>query len=93
MTTKTPKKLLIQAKLKVCGIFYEAKGKTVEDVLNNFKLPTAKSIAVLTMTKGDKERIKVLQPNLVIGLWGKTSRTRKTFALKYIKALLKDFDE
>jgi hypothetical protein len=88
-----PKITKIKATLKVLGKYYKAEGKTLEETLTKLKPPVAKSVGILLLEKGKLKREKILQPFTVLGLWGKTGKTRQDIALKNIKLLFSDFDD
>uniref|UniRef100_A0A6H1ZPT7 Uncharacterized protein n=1 Tax=viral metagenome TaxID=1070528 RepID=A0A6H1ZPT7_9ZZZZ len=90
--TKTQKKLLIKATIKILGRYYSAEGKTVEETLLKLQLPVAKTVAVLTLQKGELERIKILSPSIVSGVWGKRGKTPQIIAMKHLNLLFGDFN-
>lgn len=90
-TTKKPVK--IKATLKLLAHYYEAEGKTVEEALNKINPPVAKTVGVLTLEKGKLKREKILQQHTVSGAFGKFGPTRKTIAMKHLKAIFSDFDD
>jgi len=90
MVTKTTK---IKATLKLLGRYYEAEGKTLEETLLKLNPPVAKTLGILTLEKGKLKREKIIQPRLVMGLWGKQSQTMKDGAMKNFNLLFSDFNE
>ena len=86
------KTIKIKATLKLIGRYYEAEGKTLQETIFNLKPPVAKTIGVLTLKKGELERLKILQPRVIMGLWGKQSKTMQDVAMKHINLLFSDFD-
>ena len=92
-TKKTIKKIVkIKATLKLLSQYYTAEGKTVAETLNKLQPGIAKTMGVLTLEKGDLKRERIIQPGIVMGLWGKRSPTMQLVAMKNITALFSDFD-
>lgn len=86
------KETKIKATLKLLSRYYEAEGKTLEETIFKLKPPVAKTIGILTLTKGDLTREKILQPRIVMGLWGKQSQTMKDVQMKHINLIFSDFN-
>lgn len=78
---------MIHVKLKNSGRYYEAEGETVLNAVLNLKIENPKGISVLTIIDGEKEKVKILKPFLLNGLFGKTSQMRKDIALKQLGIL------
>lgn len=91
MVTKK-KTIKIKATLKILSRYYEAEGKTLEETLLKLKPPVAKTLGILTLEKGKLNRMRILNPRLVMGLWGKQSQTMKDVAMKNITILFSDFN-
>ena len=64
MKTKKPVKKpkpVYNAKIKIMGKFFEAIGTTSEEAITSLVVPgQPKGLAILTVTKGDTEKIKIL---------------------------------
>lgn len=76
------------AKLKNAGKFYEAEGETALEAVLNLKVENPKGISILTIIDGKKEKVRILKPFLIQGLFGKTSQMRKDIALKQLGILV-----
>ena len=90
--TKTKTKQ-IKATLHVLGRNYEAKGKTVEEVLLKLKPPIVKSKGILTLEKGDLKKERILNFFIVNSTFGVVSPTTKAFAIKNLTILFNDFND
>jgi len=91
--TTTNKKPLIKAQIKLMGRYYTAEGKTVEEVLSKLEPPIAKTVGVLTLKKGELERIRVIPPKMIANMWGHRSPTMKNIAIKNFTLLFSDFNK
>jgi len=89
--TKTKQK--IKATLKILSRVYKADGKTVEEVITNLEPPIAKTIGILTLEKGKRKKERIINPRMVMGLWGKQSPTMKNIAMKNLINLFGDFND
>ena len=88
---------MIYSTLKTLGRLYEAKGKTVEEAVDNLKPQGARGISVLTLyTKGAKgivkqRREKVLSPKQIKHLFSGLGSTNKMLANKDLRQIFGDF--
>ena len=90
---KTKKKGLVsggeyKATLKVLGRIYESRGKTVDEVLNNFK-PEGwiKGAGVLIVEKDGVIREKVISGNHIKNIFSLTNGTLREVSLKWVRGL------
>lgn len=81
------KKLEIISSIKTMGKVVTAKGKTIEEAILNLKPEVCRGIGILVLEKGDIKREKVIQQRLVMGLYGKSSRTLQILTLKGVVSL------
>ena len=85
---KVGKPSLILATLKVLGRVYESKGRTIDEVLNNFKTDHwVKGAGVLIVKKDGVTKEKIISGNHIRNLFGMASGTMKTISLKWVKSL------
>ena len=78
---------MINSSLKLLGKLYHGKGETILEAIENLQPEIAKGTGVLTLTKGDVSKEKVILPRIVMGVWGKVSRLHKEIALKNVGQL------
>jgi hypothetical protein len=83
----TPK---VKAKIKLLGRYYESEGKTVEEALHSLKIPVAKGVGVLTVSKGENSRTKVITGQIISNFFGNRSPQMKSIALKGIIQFFSD---
>lgn len=87
------KTIKIKATLKLLSRYYTAEGKTVEEVIKKLKPPVAKTLGVLTLEKGTMKKERIIQPRIVMGLWGKCGQTMQDIAMKNIIMLFSNFNK
>lgn len=89
MATRTRKKKKVEviARMKVMGRFYEAKGETVKEAIENLKPGNAaKGASLLILSKGDAYKERVLTAIQTMRLFSPSKLTRE-LALKSITTL------
>ena len=78
----------IKASLKVLGRIYESEGKTIDEVLNNFKPEHwIKGAGVLTVEKNGVTKEKIIAGNHIRNIFGMASGTMREISLKWVKQL------
>ena len=82
----------ITASLKIMGKTYEAKGKTVEEVIGKLNPPVAKTMGILVLEKGKLKRVRILNSLTVTSVFGKRSPTTVAIATRNLVLLFSDFD-
>lgn len=82
-----PLKPSYQATLKVGGKLFNAQGESVGEAIGNLKPTIKRGIGILTLTKGDKRREKILQLQSVSQAFGNTSRLIKEISLKRVSLM------
>ncbi|MBU1122648.1 MAG: hypothetical protein KKF54_08175 [Candidatus Omnitrophica bacterium] len=93
MTKTKAIKPKIKATLKLLGKYYIAEGDTLQKTLKKLTPPVAKTLGILTLEKGKLKREKIIQPRIVMGLWGKCGQTMQDIAMKHITLLFGDFND
>ena len=79
----TPIKLTVQS----LGRKYEATGNTFEECINKIKFFGTKAIGVVTLTRGDYTKERILGGRQMHGLFGGGSPTLKMIQTKQVKML------
>ena len=77
----------MKIKIKLLGKYYEFEGGTMQELLDNVKLPVVKGGGVLEITDGEKVKIKILNSMTMRGLFGQASRSGKEVDLKRFNQL------
>ena len=74
--------------LKILGKLYTSEGKTLQEALENMKIPVVKGSSVLTYEKDGQEKYKVFNTFVTQNYFGKGGATKKEYATKRLKELL-----
>jgi len=74
-----------EATAKVLGKVYNSSGDTISSAIENLSVQ-GRGIAVLTVTKGESTKTKILAPLQTFRLW-QSGRVMREVALKNISAL------
>ena len=80
---------VIKARIKVLGHFYEAAGQTVAEAITNLKPLKGRGMSILEVTKGDKQRNKILNFRTTMLLFS-PSTTQRNMALKNVISMFSD---
>ena len=74
------------------GKEYEAKGKTLEEAVNNLEAPTVRGHGVLVVSDGENSRERILNARIINSTFGVASPTFRNIALKNIISLFSEFE-
>lgn len=90
MTVKTPRKRSVKkaeytATIKAFNRFFTATGSTAREAVENLNVPNAKGVSVLTVSKGEVKRDKILSHSMTFKLFSQ-SRLMREIVLKNIGA-------
>lgn len=78
---------MIQASIKIAGRLYESSATTIVEVIKNLPVGNAKGRGILSLTRGENTKIKVIPLQRVVQLFGTVSDQTKAIALKQVSAL------
>ena len=85
---KIPKSQPVKLRVKCVGRVFESEGSTLDEALDKIKMPNgARALSVITVTKGDMVREKILNGAHTNHLFGNTSPTTREISLKWVRQL------
>ena len=74
--------------VKCVGRTYHASGPTLDEALDKIKIGNgARALSVVTVTRGESVREKILNSSHTNNLFGNTGPTARLIALKWVKQL------
>ena len=78
----------VKLSVKCVGRVYNSSGSTLDEALDKIKIGNgARALSVVTVTRGESVREKILNSSHTNNLFGNTGPTARGIALKWVKQL------